>query len=132
MGWVVVVAGEAIALGDVAREAVAAGASVGVVSASLDRETPATVRFRADPLDLDAWLRIGMHIEQHLGPIDAVVTDEATAGVMRQVFAADLSRRGRSPVSVVDPGADAHDVVTALCGTPPAAPSPPGAAPPDQ
>ena len=72
-----------------------------------------------------------MHIEQHLGPIDGVVTDTAAQGTVQDVFADDLRRRGRAPVIVVGPGDDADAVVTALTDRLPAAPSPPAVARPD-
>ena len=130
-GWVVVVAGEGGVLVDAARAIVSAGASVGVVSTSLDGETPCSVRFRADPGDPDAWGRIAMHIEQHLGPVDGVVTDAPSHQVVNEVFAVDLARRGRRPVIVVSPGESASAVVTVLFGTPPAAPSRPAPEVPD-
>src|SRR4051812_12038153 len=74
-GWVVVVAGEDPALADVARASLAAGAAVGVVSKTLGDAAPAWVLFRADPGDRDAGARIARHIEQHLGPVEGVVTD---------------------------------------------------------
>ena len=131
-GWVVVVAGDNPALADAARAALGAGAAVSVVSTSLDDETPSSVRFRADPGDPDAWERIAMHIEQHLGPVDGVVTDAASYPVVHEVFAVDLSRRGRADVMVVPPGDSAVEIVTALFGTPPATPSRPAAAEPDR
>ena len=131
-GWVVVVAGEDGALADAAGATLAAGASVGVVSTGLAEQTPASVRFRADPGDPGAWERIAMHIEQHLGPIDGVVTDASSYRVVNDVFALDLSRRGRSPVVIVGPGLPTDTVVTALFGTPPATPPRPGPEAPDQ
>jgi len=130
-GWVVVVGGEDPALADVARAGVAAGAAVGVVSKTLDDATPSSVRFRADPGDPDAWARIAMHIEQHLGPVDGVVTDASSHDVVNGVFAVDLSRRGRSQVIVVGAGESPARVITALFGTPPAEPSRPAVAEPD-
>lgn len=131
-GWVVVVAGNDASLGVMSGATMAAGAAVGLVSSELERDAPATVRFRADPGDPDAWWRIAMHIEQHLGPIDGVVTDPAAHHTVRAVFEADLRRRGRAPVIVVSPGDQPDLVLTALTGTPPAAPSPRATATPDQ
>jgi hypothetical protein len=126
-GRVVVVAGDAQALCAVAAAAVAAGALVAVVSRSLPDDTAATVRFRADPHDPGIWDRIGMHVEQHLGPVDGVATDAVTRAVVEQVFAADLARRGHGDVVTVSAEDDVPLVVTRLCGTPPAAPAPPNA-----
>jgi len=131
-GWVVVVAGNGARLGVVSRTLMTAGAAVGVVSSELDDDTAATVRFRANPRDPEAWWRIAMHIEQHLGPIDGVITDADAHDTVRDVFDADLRRRGRAPVIVIEPDKDAAAVISALTGTPPAAPSPPEAATPDR
>ena len=130
VGRVVVVAGDDVRLAEAATAALTAGAKVAVVSRTLEdaaeqlgREP--TVRFRADPRDPDAWERIAMHVEQHLGPVDGVVTDEASHAVLDGVFGADLARRGRGDVVVVSDGDDAASLVTRLAGTPPATPSPP-------
>lgn len=120
LGRVVVVAGEVSRLADEAEAAMTAGASVAVVSCTLGRTTPATVRFNADPRDPDAWERIAMHVEQHLGPVDEVVTDRESMAVVEAVFGTDLERRGRRPVAVINP-----TVVTDPAGTPPAAPARP-------
>jgi hypothetical protein len=131
LGRVVVVAGDDPELADVAALAMHHGAAVAVVSTALDDTTTATVRFRADPKDGVVWERLAMHIEQHLGPVDGVATDESSYAVVAGVFAGDLARRGHGQVIAVR-GTDAvPDVVTRLCDTPPAAPSPPAAAPPD-
>jgi hypothetical protein len=131
LGRVVVVAGDDPELADVAALAMHHGAAVAVVSTALDDTTTATVRFRADPKDGVVWERLAMDIEQHLGPVDGVATDESSYAVVAGVFAGDLARRGHGQVIAVR-GTDAvPDVVTRLCDTPPAAPSPPAAASPD-
>jgi hypothetical protein len=131
-GRVVVVAGNDPVLGDVSRAAMAAGAAVGLVSSALDDSVAATVRFRVDPREPDPWWRIAMHIEQHLGPIDGVVTDASAHGTVFDVFEPDLRRRGRAPVIIAGPNDNPDVVLTALTGTPPTAPFPPAAAAPDQ
>ena len=127
-GRVFVVAGEEGFLCDVAAAVAAGDARVAVVSTSLDETATvnATVRFRANPRDRDVWDRVAMHIEQHLGPVDGVVTDEGTHPVVDAVFAADLARRGHGTVVVATGADDVASVVTRLCGTPPAAPPRPG------
>jgi hypothetical protein len=132
LGRVIVVAGDEPTLTDFATATVAAGALVAVVSQVLDPATPATVRFRADARDGGAWDRLAMHIEQHLGPVDGVVTDAASRDAIDAVFAADLNRRGHGHVVTVAAGDDIHAIVTGLCGTPPAATSPPDGAPRDR
>src|SRR5947209_2791724 len=82
LGRVVVVAGDAPELAEIAALAMNNGAAVAVVSAVLDVGTPASVRFRADARDRDAWERVAMHVEQHLGPVDGVVTDENSCAVV--------------------------------------------------
>ena len=130
-GWVVVVAGDDPVLAGVAQASADAGAAVGLVSKELGDETPSSVRFRADPGDRDVWVRIAMHVEQHLGPVDGVVTDASSHAIVEEVFAVDLARRGRSPVIVVGPADVPTAVVTALFGTPPEVPSRPADAEPD-
>lgn len=129
-GRVVVVAGDDSRLAAAAAAALTVGARVAVVSRTLDGTTSATVRFNADARDPDAWERIAMHIEQHLGPVDGVITDDSARAVVDGVFATDLARRGRAPVHVLD-DEEAPAVVTRLVGTPPATPSPPATAAPD-
>jgi hypothetical protein len=127
LGRVVVVAGDDARLSDVASATLAADARVAVVSRALPAATAATVRFHADPRDPGAWERIAMHVEQHLGPIDGVVSDEASRSAVEKVFTADLRRRGRGAVVVVHRDADVDAIVTRLLGTPPTAPSRPRA-----
>jgi hypothetical protein len=127
LGRVVVVAGADARLAAVAAAATAAQAQVAVVSTALAPSTDATVRFNADPCDPDAWERIAVHVEQHLGPVDGVVTDDAGRPAVEAVFAVDLARRGRPAVVVVRPDDDVEAVVTRLRDTPPARPSRPRA-----
>ena len=132
LGRVVVVAGDDALLANAATAALAAGAKVAVISRALGDATAATVRFNADPRDPGAWERISMHVEQHLGPVDGVVTDEQSRPVVVDVFGADLARRGRAGVLVMQPGDDPRTLVTHLAGTPPATPSRPRPVVPDQ
>ena len=125
LGRVLVVAGDNAGLTGVAAWALAAGAKVAVVSRTLERTTEATVRFNADPRDSGVWERIAMHVEQHLGPVDGVVTDDSSHATIDAVFGADLARRGRGGVLVVHSGDDPDRVVTLLARTPPATPSRP-------
>lgn len=127
LGRVVVVAGDDARLSDVASAALSADARVAVVSRALPASTVATVRFNADPRDPGAWERIAMHVEQHLGPVDGVVSDDASRSAVEEVFAADLLRRGRGAVVVVHRDADVDEIVTRLRGTPPTTPSRPRA-----
>lgn len=123
VGRVVVVAGEEPALRAVADAAHDAGALVAVVSRTLPDDVSGSVRFRSDPGDPAVWERVAMHVEQHLGPVDGVVTDDKRHDVVNAVFATDLARRGHGTVTVVTD--DLDGVLTHLCGTPAAAPAPP-------
>lgn len=115
LGRVVVVAGEDETLA-VAAEAVSlAGAQVAVVSSTLPA-VAATVRFRADPIDDSVWERVAMHVEQHLGPVDGVVTDAGAREVVAGVFGPDLARRGHGEIVVVE--GDGAEVVSRLARKP--------------
>ena len=129
VGRVVVVAGTQPQLQQVAEAVVAAGARVAVVSPRLQVDG-AVVVFRTEPGDASVWDRVAMHVEQHLGPVDGVVTDPPAAPVVTSVFAPDIARRGHGDVVVVTADDDPVGVVTRLCGTRRAAParSPDGAA----
>jgi hypothetical protein len=73
---------------------------------------------RADPADPTVWERIAMHVEQHLGPVDGVVSDARTEAVVRAVFEPDLVRRGHGRVVVLGADEGVDDAVSALLGTP--------------
>lgn len=113
----VVVAGAAETVGAVAAALRTAGARVALVALATTARDDVTVHVRADPSDPDVWDRVGMHVEQHLGPVDAVVADASAADVVRAVFATDLRRRGHGDVVVVQPDDDPADVVTTVVGT---------------
>lgn len=115
-GRVVVVAGAAATIGPIAAALHAAGAKVALIAADAAR-TDVTVHFRADPADGAVWDRVSMHVEQHLGPVDAAVTDATCDDAVRAAFGADLARRGHGGIVVVDPGDDPADVVRQVAGT---------------
>ncbi|MBV9098348.1 MAG: hypothetical protein JO079_09845 [Frankiaceae bacterium] len=116
-GRVVVVAGGAGAVGPIAAALQDTGASVALVALAEVARTDVTVHVRADPSDADVWDRVSMHVEQHLGPVDAVVADASAESLVRAVFAADLRRRGHGDVVVVHDGDNVGDVVTRVVGT---------------
>jgi hypothetical protein len=124
-GRVVVVAGERPELSAVIDAAVAAGASVAIVSRTLGADLEGDVRFRADPTDPAVWDRVAMHVEQHLGPVDGVVTDADAASVVLATFDADLARRGHGAVVVAGPDERAEDVLSRSLDTRRATPAPP-------
>jgi NAD(P)-dependent dehydrogenase (short-subunit alcohol dehydrogenase family) len=129
-GRVIVIAGDETVLGAVARAALDAGAFVAVVSRTLPDDAATTVRFRADPDDRGMWDRVAMHVEQHLGPVDGVVTDSRHRAVVAAVFATDLSQRGHGGVVTVSPDESPDDVLIRVDGTQRAAPAPPPAVDP--
>ena len=115
LGRVVVVAGHASGLARLAADLVECGAFVAYVGP--ERSVPvARASVRADPTDPTVWERIALHVEQHLGPVDGVVTDAVTRPVVVEVFGPDLVRRGHGSVLVGD-DLPVADVVSALLGT---------------
>lgn len=117
-GRVVIVAGNGGVFAAVAQALTAAGALVAIVTTT-DAEGPEpAARFRADPADADVWDRVVPHVEQRLGPIDAVVTSEAAQAVAERRVGPDLARRGRGAVIVAEPDATVADIVRTLTGTP--------------
>jgi hypothetical protein len=116
LGRVVVVAGDRPVLAEVAAQLVAAGAFVATVS-TLIRVPTAQLSFRADPGDAQVWQRVAPHVEQHLGPVDAVVTDDIRQQLLEEVFGADLRRRGHGAVIGVAPQETPGAVFSRLGGT---------------
>jgi hypothetical protein len=116
-GRVVVVAGAEATVGPIAAALHDAGAMVALVAAAAVARTDVTVHVRTDPCEDGVWDRVVMHVEQHLGPVDAVVTDSSAAVHVRRAFAADLGRRGHGDVVVVGPHDDANDVVRKVLDT---------------
>jgi hypothetical protein len=116
-GRVVVVAGDATTVAPSATALQEAGAAVALVAMATTARSDVTVHVRADPYDIDVWDRVSMHVEQHLGPVDAVVTDATSYDVVRAVFATDLRRRGHGDIVIVEPGDDVAVIVTKVAGT---------------
>jgi NAD(P)-dependent dehydrogenase (short-subunit alcohol dehydrogenase family) len=83
--------------------------AVHVVEATTAGAVPVLV-FRADSTDVTVWTRIAPHLEQRLGPIDAVVTDTDSEGAATATLLDDLRRRGHGGVLSVDD----RDVVEAV------------------
>ena len=112
-GRVFVVAGRGETFTAVARRLTAGDALVGLVST--DAAVPeVAAHFRADHADRDVWERVVPHVEQRLGPIDAVVTDEVGGPIAEQLVGPDLRRRGHGAVVVVPHEADADSVLRML------------------
>ena len=116
-GRVLIVAGRGETFAGVARLLVAEGALVAIVTT--DTAVPeVAAHFRADHADSDVWERVVPHVEQRLGPIDAVVTDNAGRPIAERLVGPDLRRRGHGAVVAVDAGSDVDDVLRMLTGTP--------------
>jgi hypothetical protein len=64
------------------------------------------VSWRADPLDPATWDRLYPHIEQRLGPVDAVLADPAALDVVETVFRPDMQRRGHGAIVALSGPAD--------------------------
>jgi hypothetical protein len=71
----------------------------------------APVSWRADPVDLSTWERLYAHIEQRLGPVDAVLADPAALDVVESVFRPDMLRRGHGVIVALS---GPHDPVAAI------------------
>ena len=112
VGRVVVVAGTDERLPTVVSTLAAAGAFVASVAPT--RSDTAQADFRADPADPAVWERVAPHIEQRLGPVDAVVVDRQCAAVVRDVFLPDLRRRGHGGVHVVTADQDVAAIVRSV------------------
>jgi hypothetical protein len=115
VGRVFIVAGRSDTFAEVARLLAAEDALVAVVSTdAIGPEVAA--HFRADHADAAVWERVVPHVEQRLGPIDAVVTDAAGRSSAERLVGPDLQRRGHGSVLVLDGDADADAVVRTLAG----------------
>ena len=115
-GRVFIVAGDAAVLGALAEALVGDSALVAVVS-QIHLMPAAAASFRADHRDPDVWDRMVPHVEQRLGPIDAVITDEGGLEVAERLLGPDLRRRGHGAVVVVDADSDVADVLRTLADT---------------
>ena len=114
-GRVVIVAGHGSVFLAVAAALVADEALVAVLST--DSGVPeVAAHFRGDPADPGVWGRMVPHVEQRLGPIDAVVTDSQARALADQLVAPDFARRGHGAILTVNDDADASDAVRMLVG----------------
>lgn len=113
-GHVVVLAGSAAGAG---AALMAVGALLAVVTD--DRELvealeltaaghPTTVllSYCTDPTDPAVWQRVAAHIEQRVGPIDAVLCAPETTEVVEATFSADMGRRGHGVILPLTPEED--------------------------
>ena len=67
--------------------------------------------WRTDPADPATWERVCQHIEQRVGPVDAVVADPLVLDLVEDVFRADMRRRGHGAIVALSP---AENPVAAL------------------
>lgn len=116
-GRVFIVAGRGAVFEAVAQALVAGDAAVALVTTDAPVARVAA-HFRADHADPGVWERVVPHVEQRLGPIDAVVTDESGRASAERLVGPDLLRRGHGAVVVVEDGSDAETVVRTLTGRP--------------
>jgi NAD(P)-dependent dehydrogenase (short-subunit alcohol dehydrogenase family) len=117
-GRVVVVAGGLAPLPAVAALAAQDGAFVALITTVECACPDEVLHFQADANADEVWERIAPHIEQRLGPVDAVVTDALTADSVRAVFSPDFRRRGHGTVLVVGAEDDPRQIVNRLTRTP--------------
>lgn len=68
--------------------------------------TSVLLSYRADPGDPAVWGRVVAHIEQRVGPVDAVLCAAETTQVVEAAFGADLRRRGHGAVLPLSAGSD--------------------------
>jgi len=113
-GFVVLVTGDEPALTEVGGFLIGCGAFVAFVSQRRRLES-AQVSFAADPTDAAVWERAVAHVEQRLGPIDAVVADTVVAEVVEPHVADTLAQRHRGPVVRFE--GDVADALTRLRAT---------------
>jgi len=121
-GYVVVLAGDAAVQG---AELLRRGVLLAVVTTdpaavralelvAADSPTAMLLAYRADPGDPATWERLAPHIEQRVGPVDAVVCDRPALDVVRSTFEADLRRRGHGDVVPLTDEADLVSTVDRL------------------
>jgi len=111
-GRVVVVAGADDRLPVLVTRLAAEGALVAFVAPT--RADDAHAAFRADPADPRTWERVAPHVEQRLGPVDAVVADATCGAVVTTVFLPDMRRRGHGGVHVLASGEDVEEMLRCL------------------
>lgn len=74
-------------------------------SAALQGVEP-PVAWAADPADPDTWERLYPHIEQRLGPVDAVLAQPVAIDLIETVFRPDMQRRGHGAIVPLSPAAN--------------------------
>ena len=115
-GRVFIVAGSGATLGNVADALVTAQALVAVVG-SVPVSAEVAAHFHADPADESVWQRVVPHVEQRLGPIDGIVTDEAAHAIGERLVGPDFGRRGHGAVIAVGDASDVEGILRMLVDT---------------
>ena len=113
-GHVIVLAGVDSAAGAALLECGALLALVTTDRAAIDElehvaaEQPTAVllAYHAEPGDPSTWMRVAQHIEQRVGPVDAVLCTPAALDATTATFAEDMRRRGHGAIVPITPGQD--------------------------
>lgn len=114
VGHVVVLAGVDAAAGVILLDC---GAQLAVVTPDratiVDLERAAAeisgavlLAYQADPNDTATWARLAPHIEQRVGPVDAVLCAPGAVEATTATFAEDMQRRGHGAIIALTPGQD--------------------------
>lgn len=115
-GRVFLLAGDGPALAAIADALTASDAFVAVVGSAPVTAEPAA-HFHADAADSQVWDRVVPHVEQRLGPIDGVLTEQAGHDIACRLVGPDLTRRGHGAVLLVGASDDAEQILRTLAGT---------------
>lgn len=115
-GRVFIVAGSGSRLGEVADALVAAHALVAVVG-SIPVSSEVAAHFHADPADEAVWERVVPHVEQRLGPVDGVITDQASRVIGERMVGPDFGRRGHGAVIAIEDTSDVEEILRSLVDT---------------
>src|SRR3954468_18433917 len=113
-GHVVVLAGLDAAAGVALLERGVEGAVATTQRATIDdleraaAERPGAMllAYQAEPDDAATWARLAPHIEQRVGPVDAVLCSPSAVDATTATFAADMRRRGHGAIIALIPGQD--------------------------
>ncbi|HET7531428.1 MAG TPA: hypothetical protein VFJ98_10755 [Mycobacteriales bacterium] len=87
-------------------------------NASLQGVDP-PITWRANPADPSTWGRLAPHIEQRMGPVDAVVVDPAALEVVRATFGGDMRRRGHGAIVMLSAAEDPVQAIRRQLHRPP-------------
>jgi len=74
--------------------------------AAAERPGAMLLAYQAEPDDTATWARLAAHIEQRVGPVDAVLCAPGAVDATTATFAADMRRRGHGAIIALTPGQD--------------------------